>query len=248
MGIFRPTCPVGETERVWVEEMLGWCAAQFGTAPLRAPVILPTGEFFPGPYSGAEAEARAVVDRVRRYMGVEPNRILVEVRSDVDDLPDVAFLEGTSHGEAGHYRVERGRAVVSLDLTRSRSPIQLVATAAHELAHERLLGERRIDPDRHDGEQLTDLTTVYLGLGVFNANSAFQFTQGTHGWRSQRLGYLSPPMFGYALACWSVMRGDPKPTWSKHLDTNPRVYMKQSLKYLRATPEAFPAWRAPLNT
>ncbi|WP_405490235.1 hypothetical protein [Nocardia sp. NBC_00511] len=231
---------MGELERLWVEEMLSWCTAQFGPRTLRAPVVLPTPDYFPDSYTGTEAEILALVHRVSGYMGVDRDRILVEVHSSGDDLPDVPFLEGTTHGEAGHYRLEHGRAVVSLDMARMRSPITLVATVAHELAHERLLGERRIAPDRADGEQLTDLVTVFLGLGVFNANAAFQFSQNHRGWRSQRLGYLSQPLFGYTLACWTVLRGDPKPLWAKHLDTNPRVYMKQGLRYLRANPEALP--------
>ncbi|WP_405133107.1 hypothetical protein [Nocardia sp. NBC_01388] len=241
MGIFKPRCPVGELERLWVEEMMSWCAAQFGPRTLRTPVILPTPDFFPGAYTGTEQEIRSLVGNVSRYMGVGRDRIVVELHSDADILPDnLAFLAGSTHGEAGHYRVEHGRAVVSIDMAHMRSPVTLVATVAHELAHERLLGERRIDRSRHDNEQLTDLATVYLGLGVFNANAAFQFSQTRRGWHSQRLGYLSQPMFGYALACWTVMRGDPKPHWANHLDLNPRVYMKQSLKYLKANPEALP--------
>ncbi|WP_330182911.1 hypothetical protein OHB26_04150 [Nocardia sp. NBC_01503] len=245
MGIFRPTCPVGALERLWVEEMMGWCAAQFGPRTLRAPVVLPTADFFPDPYSGTKPQVRALVDTVGGYMGVGADRLVVEVNSGDDPLPEgVAFLEGATHGEAGHYRVEHGRAVVSLDMGRLRSQVTLVAAIAHELAHERLLGERRIDHDRHDGEQLTDLATVYLGLGIFNANAALQFSQNQRGWRSSRLGYLSQPMYGYALACWAVMRGDPKPAWAGHLDTNPRVYMRQSLRYLRANPDSLPEWRA----
>ncbi|MFE3225228.1 hypothetical protein [Nocardia sp. NPDC059228] len=245
MGFFRPRCPVGEVERLWVEEMLSWCATQFGTRTLRTPVILPTSDYFPDTYSGAESQVLAVVERVVRYMGVGRDRIVVELDPAGAAPPDQLMqLEGAARGEAGHYRLEHGRAVVTLELARLRSPVTLVATVAHELAHERLLGEQRIAPDRHDGEQLTDLATVYLGLGVFNANAAFQFSQNSRGWRSQRLGYLSQPMYGYALACWTVMRGDPRPAWSAHLDTNPRVYMKQSLKYLRANPDALPGWRA----
>ncbi|MEC3956937.1 hypothetical protein VMT65_28130 [Nocardia sp. CDC153] len=246
MGFFRPRAPVDELERIWIEEMLRWCAAQFGPRTLRTPVILPTDDYFPGAYSGTESQVRAVVERVAGYMGVGRDRFVVEFDSATDAIPPdlPAFLHAPSHGEAGHYRLEHGRAVVSLELSRMRSPVTLVATVAHELAHERLLGERRIDAERRDGEQLTDLATVYLGLGVFNANAAFQFSQNHRGWGWQRLGYLSQPMYGYALACWTVMRGDSKPTWAHHLDTNPRVYMKQSLKYLRANPDALPEWHA----
>ncbi|MFI1912726.1 hypothetical protein [Nocardia sp. NPDC020380] len=248
MGIFRPSCPVGELERLWVEEMSSWCVTQFGPRTLRSPVIMPTSDFFPGTYPETLPEIRALVDRVCGYMGVRRDRIVVEVHSNGAILPDALFPEGTSHAEAGHYRLEQGRAVVSLDMDQMRSPITLIATVAHELAHERLLGEARITRDRHDGEQLTDLVTVYLGLGVFNANAAFQFSQNSRGWRSHRLGYLSPPMFGYALACWTHLRGDPKPHWSKHLDTNPRVYMKQGLRYLRANPDSLPTCPLPTDS
>ncbi|UGT41501.1 hypothetical protein LTV02_37175 [Nocardia yamanashiensis] len=244
MGVFSPRCPVGELERLWIEEMMSWCAAQFGDRTLRTPVILPTGDFFPGDYSGTESQVRSLVERVAGYMGVERDRIVVEVHPDGVSLPEaLGYPEGSTRGEAGHYRLEHGRAVVSLEMSQLRAPVTLVATVAHELAHERLLGEGRIEPDRHDGEQLTDLLTVFLGLGVFNANAAFQFSQNQRGWQSQRLGYLPQPMFGYALACWSFMRGDSKPVWAGHLDTNPRVYMKQGLRYLRANPDALPGWR-----
>ena len=40
-------------------------------------------------------------------------------------------------------------------------------------------------------------------------------------------------MFGYGLACYAVLRGEPDPAWAKYLDTNPRAYMRNGLRYLR---------------
>jgi hypothetical protein len=111
---------------------------------------------------------------------------------------------------------------------------------AHELGHVRLFGKRRINSDRQDHEPLTDLATVYLGMGIFTANAAVNFgrisgygIEPAGGWLSRRLGYMTEPMFGYALACYAVVRGELDPAWAKYLDTNPRVYMKQGLRYLR---------------
>ena len=108
----------------------------------------------------------------------------------------------------------------------------LIATLAHELGHVRLLGERRIPDDRPDDEPLTDLLTVVFGLGVVTANAAFDFTADDRGWQSQRLGYMTEQMYGYALARYSLHRGEPDPPWARHLDTNPRAYMRQALRYL----------------
>jgi hypothetical protein len=44
---------------------------------------------------------------------------------------------------------------------------------------------------------------------------------------------MTEQMYGYALARYARMRGEAGPEWSKHLDTNPRAYMKQGLKYLK---------------
>lgn len=119
-------------------------------------------------------------------------------------------------------------------------PARLLAVIAHELGHVRLLSEGRVAPDRQDGEPLTDLATVYLGMGILTANAAFDFSQTagyrTYGWRAQRLGYMTEQMFGYALACYAAMRGELDPAWTRYLDTNPRVYLKHSLRYLRHKP------------
>ncbi|MGX1778136.1 hypothetical protein ACWIGW_38940 [Nocardia brasiliensis] len=67
---------MGELERLWVEEMLTWCATQFDERALRSPVILPTADFFPEAYSGSSQDIRKVVDTVGDYMGVSRDRVL----------------------------------------------------------------------------------------------------------------------------------------------------------------------------
>ena len=68
----------------------------------------------------------------------------------------------------GRIEVERGQAA---------NPNMFVAIIAHELAHERLIGEGRVTTADPDHERLTDLLTVYFGLGVFTANAAWGFAR-----------------------------------------------------------------------
>jgi hypothetical protein len=111
-----------------------------------------------------------------------------------------------------------------------------VATIAHELGHAILLGGGHMDRNMPDHEPMTDLLTVFLGLGIFSANSAARFKQyseaGCHGWSMQRLGYLPQEMYGYALARFAAERGERKPEWTRHLSTNVRVYFKRSRAWL----------------
>ncbi|WP_329563107.1 hypothetical protein [Kitasatospora sp. NBC_01266] len=228
-------CPVGPEARDWIERSTAWLADEFGPAPLLRDPVLPTAEHFPGPYAGTPAEIRGLVQRICKVAGVHPETITVEIEPDSGEDAMVAELGLTSRSRyaAGHYRLREGLAVIGIDQRMAARPMALVATIAHELGHVRLLGEGRISTEREDHEPLTDLLTVYFGLGVFSANSAFATTR-THRQQSwQRLGYLSEQQFGYGLACYAWLRGERKPDWAGQLTTNPRAYLRHGLRYLR---------------
>jgi hypothetical protein len=243
----HPRCPVEERERTWIEESMEWLRGEFGVAPLNVPAILPTSEYFPPPFSGSDGDVRAVVRLVARYMGVQTD-VDVQFSEDLDHAQELMRLFPgrtgmvRSSGSAGEYADAGadGPQVITIDRSNIGDPARLVAVIAHELGHVRLLGERRRSTERQDHEPLTDLATVYLGMGIFTANAAFDFgriagygIEPAGGWQSRRLGYMTEQMFGYALARYAVYRGEPDPPWARYLDTNPRVYMKQGIRYLR---------------
>src|SRR5439155_16827567 len=77
---------------------------------------------------------------------------------------------------------------IGLEQKKLTEPLDMIATLAHEFSHIKLLGEKRIE---NNNEPLTDLTTVIFGLGIFNANAAFQTRRGVDSWGCSKLGYLS---------------------------------------------------------
>ncbi|HEY6276233.1 MAG TPA: hypothetical protein VIX86_07860 [Streptosporangiaceae bacterium] len=244
MALFGHECPVEDRERDWIQDNLEWFRGQFGDGPLSAPVILPTSEYFPPPYSGSDEDVRGAVRRVAGYMGVQAE-VGVEFSDDLDHGESLQRLVpmGISQvrGAAGEYTASAsGSPVITIDRANTGAPARLLAVIAHELGHVRLLGEGRVPADRKDQEPLTDLLTIYLGMGIFSANAAFDFSrlpgysgfQRVGGWQAQQLGYLTEQMFGYGLACFASMRGEPDPGWARYLDTNPRVYLKHGLRYL----------------
>ena len=238
MPWFAPKCPVEAEDKAWIEDSMLWLTEEFGADKLRnTPVILPTSEFFPDQFSGDEDDLPALLNRVCGYMEVDPGQVELKLFTDTRvaasrDLPD---LEYSHRGLAGHYRKRRGKFVVSLESSQVNNPAVLIATIAHELGHVRLLGEDRLDPDYEDHEPLTDLLTVVLGMGVFTGNAVFSFTQGTEVWRTERRGYLTEEMFGYALAAFAWMRGETKPEWARHLEGSVSSYFKSAQKYLEKT-------------
>jgi hypothetical protein len=234
----RVRCPVRPAEQAWIETSLDWLVAEFGRARLHGTVVLPTDDFFPGVYRGDRDDIAAVLDRLCAHLAIDRARIDLEHYGDDVDPRLFAHVPVSTQwaGAAGHHRVRDGRSVIAIQDEQAASPMALVATIAHELGHHLLRADHLSDRSaagRDDHEPLTDLTTVYFGLGIFAANSALDYVQNMRGYRTTRLGYLTEPMFGYALARYAWLRGETDPAWAAHLDTNPRTCMKRGLRYLR---------------
>jgi hypothetical protein len=225
---------VRQVEQDWIETSLDWLLAEFGRGRLHGTVLLPSDDFFPGAYRGTRADIKTVLGILCAHMDVDPARVELEHYSgDVEpELAAYVPLNSSSQGAAGHHRMRDGRSIIGVKDEQAETPMALVATIGHELGHVLLLADGRISAQRKDHEPLTDLLTVFFGLGIFAANSAFEFSRNEHSYRTSRLGYLTEPMFGYALARYAWLRGETDPPWARHLDTNPGAFLKQGLRYL----------------
>jgi hypothetical protein len=241
MGLFDARCPVDSREQTWIEESMSWFRTTFGDEPLRQPVLVPTPEFFPEPLSGTADDILPLVTRMCEYAAVDADTVTTELYGDSAEaeMARAAGLTYRSSSAAGHYRRQGGQVIIGIDQTLVATPARLVATISHELCHVRL--DDGVTGDREDHEPLTDLCTVYLGMGIFTANACFEFNQDQWRRSTQRLGYLTEPMFGYGLACYAWLRGERQPTWARHLDANPRAFLKRGLRYLANNTDRLPA-------
>lgn len=244
-----PKLPVSEEERQWVNQGFQRLEKMLGRRRmLEARVVLPTAEDFPDPYDKTPTAVEKLFQRVCTYMQVDRTTIELEIFPDeTEELrKTLPHWRGDSKEAAGLYTHDGGageaakRMVVAIKSSQLQDPLVLVATVAHELGHAILLGSGLLNPKTDDHEPLTDLLTIFLGLGVFTANSAARFTQYQDerqvGWSMQRLGYLPEEVHGYALAKFSLERGEAKNEWEKHLSTNVRSYYKRSRAWLAKNP------------
>jgi len=237
-----PKLPLDEEQKAWIEKSFQWLLNEFSEGYfLKRQTILPEQSFFPDKYQGTEECVVKLVERVCSYMDVDPNLVETEFFFDRDDTASKHRLGGEEKhdGSAGLYFSQTSRETkkkIAINVSQFKNPMSLVATIAHELGHVILLGGGKISRDNKDHEYLTDLITVFFGLGIFTANSAFQFSQwqdhSHQGWRAARLGYMSEEMFAYSLAAYAWMRGETNPKWSSCLAMNVGHYFKQSIKYL----------------
>ena len=243
---FKPKLPVSDADREWVDKgFLRLEKVLKKTRLLQAKIILPTPEYFPDRYDKTPTSVENLFKRVCSYMDVDCNQIELEIFADeIEELREILpHWRGNSSGCAGLYihdgseSNEHKLALIAIQSTQLNDPLSLVATIAHELGHFILLGGNLIERTTPDHEPLTDLLTVYLGLGIFTANSANRFSQyqegSQQGWSIQRLGYLPEEVYGYALAKFAVEREENDPKWSKHLSTNVRAHFQNSYRWLK---------------
>jgi hypothetical protein len=244
MGIFDwlrspPTCPCSPPAKAWVEERLEWLCQEFPVNIFTGKLlVLPTAEFFPDVYNGTKDDVENMLWRVCRYMQVDRSRVVLDFMTGGDKS---LFVNEEGHhiaGAGGTYEDAGGYAAIHLDVSKLEDPIRVVGTLPHELAHHRLMGEGRVSGREFDNELLTDLTTVVLGLGLFLASSPRNWRSQYFKWKGtdfNRPEYMSPPMFGLALAHLAWLENNRRPRWIKHLPYEARHSVKESIRYLFET-------------
>ena len=250
---FSRKLPISENERLWVDEGFTRLEKLLGRSRmLEARVALPNGEHFPDIYDKTPGAAEALFQRMCEGLRVDSREIEFEIFPDeAEDLREILPFWSDKGGgcAAGMYTrnpespgggenigTAQRRMVVSVRSSILKDQFALVATIAHELGHVILLGGGLMDPRTPDHEPMTDLLTVYLGYGIFTANSAARFSQfqdgRRQGWSMQRMGYLGEEIYGYALAKFAAERHESRPVWLPNLSTNVRVYYKRSRVWL----------------
>lgn len=242
-GWFKPRCPCDEHCKSWIEDRLHWLYDQFPDNVYNGrKMILPLEKFFPDKYDQSKRSVQTMFDRVCGYMDVDPEHVHLELVQEVKE--GFWLVNDLGHAmpqAAGTFSFGERKLRVRIDQAGLHDPMALVGTMAHELAHVRLLGEHRYHAKYFDNELLTDLTVVFLGLGIFLANSARHSYPLNSHWpetNASRPEYMTPQMFGWALAHIAWHNNERWPSWAPHLKMGPRGDLKQSLKYLWQTEDS----------
>jgi tetratricopeptide (TPR) repeat protein len=233
----KPSCPIAEDDRLWIERRMTWLCRQFGRDRLQfGTVVLPTRDFFPEFYEPTEAGVHELLARVCDYMAVDPRRVSLGFFSQLKPIGFGAELIDPHTGAAGIYDEQSGKITIWLEKSRLHDPHVVVATLAHELGHVHLLADHRLTDDEPDHEALTDLLTVFFGLGIFTANAIL----GEAWWRAgewagysiKRQGHLTSPLFGFAMALCARCRQEEPCPWRDFLRLDVKAVFDKSLTFL----------------
>jgi hypothetical protein len=202
--------PVVDAETAaWHVENFAWLIRQFGggNAFATTKLVLPKPGFFTSDGEQGHALAERIFIQVKRHCGM----LGWEVDLVADDNPlsrpapfTLDMIAPKRHA-LGTFDAHGNRIQISYVPALLQRPDRLIATFAHELAHYLLAttGERPLRAD-DEMECLTDLAAVFMGFGVFLANTRFNVetvSDGVmHGWRMGSAGYLPEADLVFALA------------------------------------------------
>lgn len=220
-GLGRPKPPVDADEFDWLLAGFAWLMREFGGVEDLAAlgVVLPDERHYPPSRLSGHARAMELFDRTRAHANMADWPCDL-VAGAADRERKVALGHALRHHQRnplGTFGYADGRYYITYNPTSLAHPQTLVATFAHELAHYLLHTAKTRPPGGAAlAEHATDLAAVFLGFGVFMANSAKTFSQfeggGEVGWEMRGAGYLSENALVTALAMFVHLSGaDAKP-------------------------------------
>ncbi|MDO1501823.1 hypothetical protein Q2T40_16940 [Winogradskyella maritima] len=237
----KPKLPITSEDKAWVDDCLKWLRSELSERHfLEIKTVTPTKDFYNRTFDGTEDDAHFILKRTMELMCIKDVDIELEFFSDnAVHSEDGSILttpseeiDGSWDSAAGIYEMKDGELKIYIEREQLKRTISLIATIAHELAHQILIGENRIEKN---DEYLTDLVAITYGYGIFLGNSRFDFstfsTFDGGGWQSSAQGYLPEQVIAYTMAKLSFERGE-NIDFNQFLEKEIKTYFLQSYNYL----------------
>jgi hypothetical protein len=173
---------------------------------LGAPLLEPTPAFFPDPWQRDVGGASVIAQRLLDYARLE------HLGLDLEPFRDGRLSEEEPRYVVGFFRgIENAVCRFGIHVPALDDPEYLAGVMAHEVAHAYRAHHGLVQEQHELEEQLTDLTTVFLGSGCLTANLAervvverspeYVSVQRSAG------GYLSVEDFAFLMALQLRARG-----------------------------------------
>jgi len=209
-----------------------------------APLLLAEPRYFPEKVAPRAQGVAILLRRLLAYAGLEPKRVLIEIYSSSRADPHIVHEDEKAQAAAWFLGLDDGVYRFGVRDTELRDEQALIGTLGHEVAHAYRTHHGLVVPNRDTEEQLTDLTTIYLGFGVFTLASSYQFKTGHYSVEGQRLlyerqarGYLLPGQLAYLLGAQLAtrdLRENLLEATLASLSDNHRAAVKRAVAELRA--------------
>ena len=235
--------PVSQADEEWLNSDLTWLREAFSEEHFhQIRTITPTTDFYTRTFDRTEEDAYFILERTKELMSIQNDNIeLTFFSNSPTEMQDGSMLStpsdnamGSWGGAAGTYERSDGKVIIAIEISQLNDTISLIATIAHELAHEILLGEGLLE---ENDEFLTDLTAIFYGFGLFLGNSSFRVMQRNTAfgseWGFSSQGYLPEQVIAYVMAWLSFERNE-ELYYAQYLNKSLKKYVEQAYRYLES--------------
>lgn len=239
--------PSFDPEKVdWLFRHFSWLLANYGghESFLKSyHLVIANQNDFPRIPLTSHKNIQGIFRAIMRHMGMGNWEVrLVEMGSE-DETEDWEFepdrsglsMEYSADGTAGYFQLDStGTATIAYGSHLRSDFASLVSVLSHEASHYLLTKSITVMPGGwKDLEPVTDLTAIFTGFGLFQANTASVVNHYAGGTSSANSGYLPESGRAYALAIFTELSLlDPKYV-AKNLRANPRASYRAAIKDLR---------------
>ncbi|WP_240481011.1 hypothetical protein [Ectothiorhodospira sp. BSL-9] len=196
----RPTPVVDDTTRAWIRDVHDWALSQQDDLrPLdQAKLVMPIREHFPAEVQDPHGAAVATFESIRQHAGL-------------GSVP----MQLVPAGTGARFPIQPSEAqplVLEYDLRLWTNRQALVAQLARDLAAWWVFTRPQPAPAQQGNEaHVAELVAVWMGFGIFMANTAFIARVGGCGKCAgpaiDRSASLGRPEIAYALACFCRDQG-----------------------------------------
>ena len=242
---FRSKPLLSEEDTIFQIECFRWLLTHFGGDDfyLKTHLVLTTKEYFPSVVSSRESAAESTLEQVKKHAGMEdwPVKLQAQEEDPNIHIAPTLVIQNAERNPLGTFSVnDKNEATITYNPKIIANPTQMVATFAHELSHY-LTGTATEPPPGgwENWEFATDIGATFLGFGIFQANSAFDFSQHANvdsiGWQVSGGGYLSEAEHSYSLAIFLRLKDIEPEVALPYCDANIKGYLKRAIAELDST-------------
>ena len=197
-------------DKEWVDKYLKVLTLQMERVRrIKWALFEPTPSFYEKLESGDDNDLEEAATAIGRHM-------------ELSVIPSITYEWGLKMKPeaAGQIRYMGSlRSQIQIPLFYVGKPLALGAILAHELTHEFLFSKGIMCTSEDELEQLTDLTSIAVGLGKLVLNGTFTEMVPSMG-EGHTLGYLSPDLKAYAAKQVNQQHAIPNANAMEYLTEN----------------------------
>jgi len=209
----------------WSAALSNWIIENFdGLGQIKkTPLILPTAQFFPQTDLKDHAYAEYITQQITKHADMNDHKEwpyhLVAQSKRAPGFVDGIAMKTIESLPLGTFATQNDAvAEITYDPELIHNPQALIATLSHEFAHFLMQTAKTPPPGGWEEEEpCTDGLAIFMGFGIFIANTSSYFSSNSEGWEYGHSGYLCEGEILHVLSSFLLISGHPIEDACTHL-------------------------------